>query len=1196
MHSLLLFRTHVLNRLWYQACVNASISYGHAQSALDTHPLTPSSSHSDVEQDLSTSELRTAQRGVLDNSISMIEDDEWTSGSAASSDSETIATQNRNLSATQTVSGQEPNPTTAGVTKVAEDGRDEDNYVTDSEAPSSPETPPPRPLPTKPSFKNQAAAIPLRSKSRVNVAASATEGKNGVARGKKNTIANKGHARKKSTGGKPKTTTKRAGTDSSDSRETGLNHGTKTEVEVGNSGTEDLDIIEKGGRIASTAQAEPSASPPLSETVRPIVAAKPTSSTTYSSSTPKASSYPTPSQSFVPSQSHGAGSSVNASVHAPPGFARSRSHLDTGTSARHSHSGRLEGEWGNIWGQWRRAGERSFGEVVDDVFKVVRVEDLVPQRVQSREMVSPAKEMPKAHDVDILESDRSKEAVADENTQTSNMIKSTDPGIIAWESLSGTSRKPQFVLDDEISPRTTPGIRNYKESPLRANHDSPDSMQPTIGSPTIVSPAKGVSESLETDAIEPKSRRESVATTDEANTSRRESVATTDEANTSNPATPGHVISIGPVVRVVEPTPAPSRVGSAGELTLLGGRLLASNAISHSFSKLKRQTSSGRRHTGADTLPANVSMNFSSPSSVQSGARLEPLTSMGDADSMPGNKPSTIRRTSSDRSDRSGLSRGASTPGSPRIEIEDPMEAAGAQQTSPPAQNPKSQQSPLLSSSVLRQLNDAATSRSSKSAHKKQRHSEQQHQHQSQQSGKKNKKSIFFIQSPGDNRNRQASARHGSISGGSEASTEPDGGSFAGSSVGLPGPDSAKSLNRHRLSSVASTATSPLSQEIPHGNVVDDKKAQPAEKSARAKMTHHDKSSTREPPLAPARALSDTAAPSTHRRTSATSKASSSSANLKRTASTAHASGHGHGHGHGHAHRTSIHHMTHVTGGHAKNHTTAAANAAGAKRTDSMSNMAGRLREMKANAAAAISARLEAQQKAEKEKQTEQRNKLLAAKRQRSEPDLLAIQQRLTQQAGQYDDDPDDDDAYEDIEDDGANDSDGANDDDEWSSATDESAKDTGLQIGKIKSKPKRDPAAIAAAKTAAAEEDAKRKRELFAKRAIFGTGGMSGMSMLNPPVSQKDPKHDTTVTSVKPIPRPGGLTNLFEKQRDVLRRGDSMVSLVSKITGEVGSYTNTDITGRTLTLCTTPSPCDSGYEAERRHLIWAWIDVAEQE
>jgi hypothetical protein len=237
--------------------------------------------------------------------------------------------------------------------------------------------------------------------------------------------------------------------------------------------------------------------------------------------------------------------------------------------------------------------------------------------------------------------------------------------------------------------------------------------------------------------------------------------------------------------------------------------------------------------------------------------------------------------------------------------------------------------------------------------------------------------------------------------------------------------------------------------------------------------------------------------------------------------------------------------MTHATTGHAKTHTTAAANAGAAKRTDSMSNMAGRLREMKANAAAAISARLAAQQKAEKERLTEQRAKLLASKRQRSEPDMLAAQQRLIAEAEQDQDGSDNDEDYEDVDDETA--AGEEEDDDAWSSATDESAKGAGLVIGKAKPKPKRDPAAIAAAKALAAEEDAKRKRELFAKRAIFGTGGMSGLSTVTPVAPRANSPGELNPANATGASKPGLLTNLFERQRDVLRRGDSMVSLVSR-------------------------------------------------
>ncbi|KAJ9091114.1 hypothetical protein QFC20_007721 [Naganishia adeliensis] len=199
---------------------------------------------------------------------------------------------------------------------------------------------------------------------------------------------------------------------------------------------------------------------------------------------------------------------------------------------------------------------------------------------------------------------------------------------------------------------------------------------------------------------------------------------------------------------------------------------------------------------------------------------------------------------------------------------------------------------------------------------------------------------------------------------------------------------------------------------------------------------------------------------------------------------------------------------------------------------------------MKANAAAAISARLAAQLKAEKERLNEQRAKLLASKRQRSEPDMLAAQQRLIAEAGQEQDGSENDEDYEDVDDDTAA-GEEEEDDDAWSSATDESAKGAGLVIGKAKPKPKRDPAAIAAAKALAAEEDAKRKRELFAKRAIFGTGGMSGLSTVTRVAPRANSPGEVNPANATGASKPGLLTNLFERQRDVLRRGDSMVSLV---------------------------------------------------
>lgn len=722
----------------------------------------------------------------------------------------------------------------------------------------------------------------------------------------------------------------------------------------------------------------------------------------------------------------------------------------------------------------------------------------MPKRTTSREV-------PLARDTDVrhggtaVHDDRpvegSQEPVTAEPKKV--VLGGGDSGVIAWDSVPGmNSATSTRILQEEISPRTTPGVQTiYHESPLQMPLDAPEAQPSPPPPPTPAVPAT-------------------------------RSSSTEQVSDISHTVVPALAPSMGPIVRVVEPTPAPSRVGSAGELSPLGGRLLASNAINHGFSRLKKQ-----RQQPADIVPRRTSGAGESSGDPtvngHQGGKLEPTTG-----AWSGTRPASARRTSSARSNHSRSS-GAY---SPTVEIENPMEAAGAQQVSPVSPTSEQEtQSPQLSSSVVQRLNDSATARPHKSSIKQAKHAEHQAQLQAQQSGKKNKKSIFFIQSPGDNRSRRTSGSHGSISGGSEASTDPDGGSFAGSSVGVTA-GSVKSPARNRSTS-SGAATSPLAQEVVRPGI-EERLVEASSTLERPKPPSEVKDDL-QAPSGPPRADSDSAPP-THRRASGGSRTSNASG-LKRTSSTAHANAHG-----GHARRPSVHQMTHVTSGHAKNHTTAAANAGAAKRTDSMSNMAGRLREMKANAAAAISARLAAQQKVEKERLTEQRAKLLASKRQRSEPDMLAAQQRLIAEAGQEQDGSENDEDYEDVDDDTAA-GEEEEDDDAWSSATDESAKGAGLVIGKAKPKPKRDPAAIAAAKALAAEEDAKRKRELFAKRAIFGTGGMSGLSTVTPVAPRANSPGEVNPANATGASKPGLLTNLFERQRDVLRRGDSMVSLVSR-------------------------------------------------
>lgn len=1071
------------NRLWYQACVNASISHGRSQSALDYHPLSPTSSRESGQE--STSANTGPNRKFMGHS-DVSDNESWMSDGVESSDSETPVVSAKGTKASSGQSSISGPSNQAASEAVAED----DDYET--EASSSSEIPPPAPSSTRPALKSETSIPGSKAKT-------TPLGGNAPIRAKK------GHGRQKSLGGKDKLTLAKRKSDSkrvqkelvSDERSKGKSPAAR---QASTADHKDAPILEPTAEAPTTDHKAQSGT--ANARTEPITAPKQVSSTTYSSSTPKASSYPTPSASYVPSQTHSGMSSANASVQPPTGISRTRSHGETGAASRHSHSGRLEGQ--SVWGQWRRAGERSFGEVVDDVFKVIRVEDLVPKRVHSREVSLPADGDVQMRDFAVSQ----QQSAAPAEAPTSKPSLSTEEsGSIHW----GEPSQPLRILQEDISPKATPGLQAvYHESPLQMADDPLSGQQKAY--PLIVAPPDQTSESPPKDDT---------------------GAVRADSLQTGNLTSPNSAVSMGPIVRVVEPTPAPSRVGSAGEISPLGGRLLASSAISQGLSRKDQ-----RQQANDDASPHNQDGRAARRTlgTVQFQA-MTPLEQKLPTDDL---KPAPVRRLSSARSNQSSGSGSAYTPGSPMVERENPMEAAGLQQATASSHGTavESLQSAVLSGSMVQRSNDSVTGRPRKNSVKHSRHVDHQvHNSHSQSSGKKSKKSIFFIQSPGDHRNRRTSGRKGSVSGGSEASTEADGTSFGGSSVGLPS-SAAKSPSMRRSTSGSYAATSPLAKEVvrPAADDVHHAGAVQGEKPTDVAPHADAPSNTRttsEPPASVA-----------HRRASAGSKHSGAASGMRRTSSTAHANTHGHGHGHGH--RTSVHHLTQVAGGHGKNHTTAAANLGAAKRTDSMSNMAGRLREMKANAAAAISARLAAQQKAEKERLAEQRKKLSAVKRQQSEPDMLAVQQSLLREAEEEADQAENDEDYEDVNDDTVG---GEDDDDAWSSATDESAKSSGLVIGKAKPKPKRDPAAIAAAKAAAAEADAQRKRELFAKRAIFGPGGMTGMSTVKPPAPQADSKSVPIPAASSSISRPGGLTNLFEKQRDVLRRADSMVDVVSPTT-----------------------------------------------
>ncbi len=201
---------------------------------------------------------------------------------------------------------------------------------------------------------------------------------------------------------------------------------------------------------------------------------------------------------------------------------------------------------------------------------------------------------------------------------------------------------------------------------------------------------------------------------------------------------------------------------------------------------------------------------------------------------------------------------------------------------------------------------------------------------------------------------------------------------------------------------------------------------------------------------------------------------------------------------HHHAHLNKHHHGAHLVP---------------PKRSASAAQMAGKFQGEKARAAEVINARLQAQQIAEKEKQAEARSKLSLAKRQQSEPHFAMAQTRKTQGDPIV----------------VANE-----DDDEWSSETEETL-DSAAGNGAFTSLPGGRPAKQGKSKEmdlAKAADEARRQRELFAKRAIYGSNG-------EPQKPQSGPGPSMAAN------RPGLLSNLFDTQRDVIRRNASMVDLV---------------------------------------------------
>ena len=184
------------------------------------------------------------------------------------------------------------------------------------------------------------------------------------------------------------------------------------------------------------------------------------------------------------------------------------------------------------------------------------------------------------------------------------------------------------------------------------------------------------------------------------------------------------------------------------------------------------------------------------------------------------------------------------------------------------------------------------------------------------------------------------------------------------------------------------------------------------------------------------------------------------------------------------------------------------------KRNASAAQMAGKFQGEKARAAEAIAARLQAQHAAEKEKQAEARDKLLASQRQKSMPVIAMAQRRKTQGVPIV-----------------------ADDEDEWSSETEETVTSgvaaatgedghTASETGPKRLRGKEMDLVKAA-------DEARRQRELFAKRAVFGEASKCG-------------EREESSGPANAPRKPGLLSNLFETQRDVIRRNASMVDLVS--------------------------------------------------
>jgi hypothetical protein len=538
----------------------------------------------------------------------------------------------------------------------------------------------------------------------------------------------------------------------------------------------------------------------------------------------------------------------------------------------------------------------------------------------------------------------------------------------------------------------------------------------------------------------------------------------------------------GPEVRVVGPTPVPSRVGSLGDTSAPTPPKTPLGSIMHPPLALPRIYETTGSLTGS-TLAAVASRS----------ASLAPMSTI--------TSPPHRSRAVSDRSvksqassDKSNLSR--SPVYSPQVEKEDPMATmvTGSVGNSSSGSGRRDRRSSKgssgtsgeqrLSSSALRRLTESQVGQTSSG------------QAVSSSARKKGKKSMFFIHSPSDRR------RHGSVSAVSDGGSTDAGSTLAESSVGTTRVPASPGRPR----SIGKPGTSPLACNVSTSDQV----------MHTLPITSAEVMTSSPQPLA---GVVETPKDNKVATTSLVRRKSSggSKAPPRRLSTEAKSA------------------VAKMHPAHAQMQRVLAP-----KRVASASNMAGKFAGEKAKAAAAIAARLEAQQQQEKERQQEARSKILDMKRQKSEPDFLGAQARAAQLSQ---DNEEEDESFETVDDE-EDDDDSDDNDAGWSSASDSPQKDgkkekrpndtfaTGVKGKAVANK----VVAGALSQQVKAAEEAQRKRELFAKRAIFGNSGQSSLSLSRP-----EPAKSETISS-----RPGLLSNLFETQRDVLQRGESMADLVS--------------------------------------------------